>query len=121
MQPYPGAGSRVFRAVRPSLESRRARRKGRVAAGIDPAKSEPVRIGMLGGLKDLPDYDLVESGRDRFDRFDVEPAHGEHVREFLRRHFRIDERAQPAFWKFHVNWARKRRSPSKKSRRSSIP
>jgi len=87
-------------------------RKGGVAAGIDPAKSEPVRIGMLGGLKDLPDYDLVESGRDRFDRFDVEPAHGEHVREFLRRHFRIDERAQPAFWKFHVNWARKRRSPS---------
>src|SRR5947207_13941725 len=48
-------------------------RKGRVAAGIDPAKSEPVRIGMLGGLKGLPDYELVEIRRYPFDRFSVQP------------------------------------------------
>ena len=54
----------------------------------------------------------AESGCDRFDRFDIESAHGQHARELPSRYFRVDEGAQPAFWEFHVNWARKRKSPS---------
>src|SRR5712691_10877028 len=87
-------------------------RKRRTTADVDFAERKPVGVGVLCGLEDSPDYDLVESGRGGFDRFDVEAAHGKHARELLRRYFRIDEGTQPAFWKFHVNWARKRRSPS---------
>ena len=87
-------------------------RKRRTTADVDLAERKSVGVGVLCDLEDSPDHDLVESGCDRLDRFDVEPAHGKHARELLRRYFRIDEGAQPAFWKFHVNWARKRRSPS---------
>src|SRR6266568_8382041 len=87
-------------------------RKRRTAADVDLTERKPVGVGVFCGLEDLPDDDTVEGGRHRFDRLDVEPAHGQHAYELLRRHFRIDEGAQPAFWKFHVNWARKRRSPS---------
>ena len=49
------------------------------------------------------------------------PKEIEQMRQLVRFYFYIDKTAQPALGNSHENCLRKRRSPSKNSRRSSMP
>ena len=99
------------------------------AAGVHLADAQLVGVRMLGDLEHLGDDDAVERRRRRPQVLDLEPGHGQPLGELGGRDRRIAELAQPGFGELHVargggqaaNWRRKRRSPSKKRRRSSMP
>src|SRR5436190_9683221 len=70
---------------------------------------------------DLRDDHAAELRAHRLVRLDFDARHRQPLRNLRAAERRVAEAAQPPLGNVHANCARKRRSPSKKSRRSSMP
>ena len=91
--------------------------------GIDAAELQFVGIGVLFDRQHLRHDDAAEGRRDALKGLDLQSRHGEAVRQLGAGKRRIDKLSQPVFGKLHdyLNCERKRKSPSKNSRRSFTP
>ena len=90
-------------------------------ADIDRADGQLVRIRVFLHRQHFSDHDTRERRRDRRAGLHFQPRHGEQMGKLVDGNPEIDEAAKPVFRNDHENWRRKRRSPSKNSRRSSMP
>ena len=106
------AGAHVGRAAH-DLET--------LAARVYGADGELVGVRVARHLDDLGDHHAAELRPDRLVCLHLDTGHRQALGELGARHRRVAEAPQPALGYFHGNCARKRKSPSKKSRRSSIP
>ena len=90
-------------------------------ASVDSAEGELVGVGMPAHLEDLRHHHAAELRADRLVSLDLEPGHRQALGQRRARHRRVAETAQPALGNVHSNCERKRRSPSKNRRISSMP
>ena len=84
---------------------------------------EPVSVRVFFKRFDLCDDDAFKRRGGSDTLFDFEAGHRKSMRQRLARQRWIDEAAQPSFGEFHgsLNCCKKRISPSKNKRKSSIP
>src|SRR5678815_1676757 len=80
-----------------------------------------VGLGMALDRHDLAHHHAAELRARGRVGLDLEPGHGEPFRQFATANGRIAKGPEPALGDVHENWERKRRSPSKNRRRSSMP
>src|SRR5262249_21362850 len=90
-------------------------------SGVHHADRELVRIRMTFEGNDFGNDDALERRRDGCERFHLEPGHCQKVRQLLYFYFYFYKVLQPIRRNIHANCLRKRRSPSKKRRKSSMP
>ena len=96
----------------------------RVRPYVDRTQREFVRVRMLLAGDDLADDDLGERRRSRRHLLHLQPGHRERVGEFVRRHGRVAEAAEPGFGELHkfkdervTNKDERRRTNEEKVRR----
>ena len=98
-------------------------------ANVDLANMQMIRIFVINAVDDFGNHHAFKSRRNRRAIFDFKTGHGHGFGQLVARQIRIDDTAQPFFGKQHffylltdyLNWRKKRRSPSKNRRKSSMP